>query len=75
MMSVRDTGTSVAPEDADRIFTPLFTTKRRGMGMELSISHSIIEAHDGRLWAAPNAPRAGVFHFVLPADTALAAGT
>jgi hypothetical protein len=39
------------------------------MGMGLSISRSIIEAHDGRLWSAPNAPRGSVFHFVLPADT------
>ena len=37
--------------------------------MGLSISRSIIEAHDGRLWSAPNAPRGSVFHFVLPADT------
>jgi signal transduction histidine kinase len=74
MVSVRDTGTGVAPEDVDRIFTPLFTTKRDGLGMGLSISRSIIEAHDGRLWAAPNAPRGSVFHFVLPADTAIAAG-
>jgi hypothetical protein len=44
------------------------------MGMGLSISRSIIEAHDGRLWSAPNAPRGSVFHFVLPADTAMAAG-
>jgi len=70
MVSVRDTGTGVAPEDVDRIFTPLFTTKRDGMGMGLSISRSIIEAHDGRLWSAPNAPCGSVFHFVLPADTA-----
>jgi signal transduction histidine kinase len=73
-VSVKDTGTGVAQEDIDRIFTPLFTTKRHGMGMGLSISRSIIEAHDGRLWAGPNAPRGSVFHFVLPADTALAAG-
>jgi C4-dicarboxylate-specific signal transduction histidine kinase len=74
MVSVKDTGTGVAPEDVDRIFTPLFTTKGHGMGMGLSISRSIIEAHDGRLWSAPNAPRGSVFHFVLPADTAMAAG-
>jgi signal transduction histidine kinase len=74
MVSVKDTGTGVAPENVHRIFTPLFTTKRHGMGMGLSISRSIIEAHDGRLWAAPNAPRGSVFHFVLPADTAMASG-
>ena len=74
MVSVKDTGTGVAPEDVDRIFTPLFTTKGHGMGMGLSISRSIIEAHDGRLWAAPNAPRGSVFHFVLLIDTALATG-
>jgi signal transduction histidine kinase len=71
---MKDTGTGVAPEDVDRIFAPLFTTKGHGMGMGLSISRSIIEAHDGRLWAAPNDPRGSVFHFVLPVDTALATG-
>jgi len=74
MVSVKDTGTGVAPGDVDRIFTPLFTTKRHGMGMGLSISRSIIEAHDGRLWSVPNAPRGSVFHFILPADPAMAAG-
>jgi signal transduction histidine kinase len=74
LISVTDTGTGVVPEDVDRIFTPLFTTKDHGMGMGLSISRSIIEAHDGRLWAAPNAPCGSVFHFVLPADSAMAAG-
>jgi signal transduction histidine kinase len=74
MVSVKDTGPGIAPEDVDRIFTPLFTTKRHGMGMGLSISRSIIEAHDGRLWSAPNAPHGSVFHFILPADAAMAAG-
>jgi signal transduction histidine kinase len=72
MVSVKDTGTGVAPGDVDRIFTPLFTTKRHGMGMGLSISRSIIEAHDGRLWSVPNAPHGSVFHVVLPADAAAA---
>jgi signal transduction histidine kinase len=73
MVSVKDTGTGVAPGDVDRLFTPLFTTKRHGMGMGLSISRSIIEAHAGRLWFVPNAPRGSVFHFILPADAAMAA--
>ena len=70
LVSVKDTGTGVAPEDIDRMFVPLFTTKRHGMGMGLSISRSIIEAHDGRLWSAPNALSGSVFHFVLPAHSA-----
>jgi signal transduction histidine kinase len=62
-VSVADTGTGIGPQTADRIFNPLFTTKADGMGMGLSICRSIIEAHDGRLWATPNAPRGAVFHF------------
>ncbi|MES0171280.1 MASE4 domain-containing protein [Mesorhizobium sp. M0006] len=63
MISVADTGRGIGPEDIDRIFNPLFTTKPDGMGMGLSICRSIIEAHDGRLWAAPNTPRGAIFHF------------
>ena len=62
-ISVADTGSGVGPQDIDRIFNPLFTTKANGMGMGLAICRSIIEAHDGRLWAAPNTPRGTVFHF------------
>src|SRR5207245_10373291 len=54
MVSVKDTGTGVAPGDVDRLFTPLFTTKRHGMGMGLSVSRAIIEAHDGPPGSAAN---------------------
>src|SRR6266850_26220 len=74
MVSVKDTGTGVDPKDVDRIFNPLFTTKSHGMGMGLSICRSIIEAHEGQLWVAPNAPHGTVFHFILPTDTAMSAG-
>jgi len=57
MVMVEDTGKGIEPDIADRIFNPLFTTKGHGMGMGLSICRSIIEAHDGRLWAAPNKRR------------------
>jgi signal transduction histidine kinase len=62
-VSVADTGTGIDVQDIDRIFNPLFTTKPDGMGMGLSICRSIVEAHDGRLWAVPKAPRGAVFHF------------
>ena len=64
-VAVRDSGTGVG-SDADRAFTPFFTTKRNGMGMGLSISRSIVEAHDGRLWAEPNSPHGAAFYFTIP---------
>jgi signal transduction histidine kinase len=69
MVSVEDTGTGIEPQDIDRIFNPLFTTKSLGMGMGLSICRSIIEAHSGRLWVKPNKPEGSVFQFILPART------
>jgi signal transduction histidine kinase len=69
MVSVADTGTGIGAQDVSRIFNPLFTTKSDGMGMGLSICRSIVEGHDGRLWAAPNRPRGAVFQFSLPAIT------
>jgi signal transduction histidine kinase len=68
-IAVEDSGRGVESRDLDDIFNPLFTTKSRGMGMGLTICRSIVEAHDGRLWAAPNRPRGAVFQFSLPAMT------
>src|SRR5262245_27874790 len=65
-VSVADTGAGISPHDADRLFNPLFTTKAGGMGMGLSICRAIIEAHEGRLWFAPNNPRGAGFYFSLP---------
>ena len=74
MVSVVDTGTGIGSHDIDRIFEPLFTKKSEGMGMGLSICRSIIEAHNGRIWVAPNKPEGTVFQFVLPADGATSSG-
>jgi signal transduction histidine kinase len=73
MVSVSDTGTGIRPQDVDRIFNPLFTTKTDGMGMGLSICRSIIEAHEGRLWVAPNTPQGAVFQFTLRANSSMSA--
>jgi signal transduction histidine kinase len=68
IISVADTGTGIDSQELERIFNPLFTTKSGGMGMGLSICRSIIEAHGGRLWVAPNKPEGAVFQFMLFAD-------
>jgi signal transduction histidine kinase len=66
LVSIEDTGTGIDPSNLNRIFSALFTTKERGMGMGLSICHSIIEGHDGRIWVSPGVNRGSVFQFQLP---------
>jgi two-component system, LuxR family, sensor kinase FixL len=65
-VSVSDHGTGLTSDKLDKIFQPFFTTKREGLGMGLSISRSIIEAHGGRLWAENNNGRGATFHFTVP---------
>jgi len=67
VVRVEDSGPGIAPDDLDRIFTAFHTTKAKGMGMGLSISRSIVEAHHGRLWASAGARFGAVFHLALPA--------
>jgi signal transduction histidine kinase len=74
MVSVADIGTGISPQDVDRVFNPLFTTKPDGMGMGLPICRAIIEAHEGRLWVSPNVPRGAVFQFTLRGGNSASAG-
>ena len=63
--SVADSGPGCPSEDLHKIFEPFFTTKAQGMGMGLSISRTIVEAHGGRMWSHPNTPRGLIVSFTL----------
>ncbi len=71
-VEVRDSGPGFAPADFERVFEAFYTTKPGGLGLGLSICRSIIEAHNGRLWASPNVPRGAIFGFIAPAHPAAA---
>ena len=66
-VEVRDSGPGFAPAALERVFEAFYTTKPGGLGLGLSICRSIIEAHNGRLWASPNVPRGAIFSFIAPA--------
>jgi signal transduction histidine kinase len=66
-LSVRDAGVGLDPQAKDRLFEAFYTTKDTGMGIGLSISRSIIESHNGRLWAAANDGPGATFAFSIPA--------
>jgi C4-dicarboxylate-specific signal transduction histidine kinase len=67
-VSVTDCGVGISAENADRLFNAFFTTKASGIGMGLSICRSIVEAHDGRLWATANVPYGAKLQFTLPVN-------
>lgn len=67
-VSVEDTGPGIPPENHDLLFTPFFTTKSDGVGLGLAICRSIIEAHDGRIWATANKRRGATFSITLPTE-------
>jgi PAS domain S-box-containing protein len=67
-VTVEDSGTGLDPEASVRIYDAFYTTKPSGMGMGLSICRSILQAHDGRLWATANHGAGTTFHFALPKE-------
>ena len=66
LITVEDSGTGIDPDDVERIFDALFTTKSTGMGMGLSICRTIVEAHHGRLWVSAGVQHGSAFHVALP---------
>lgn len=66
MIEVSDSGTGIDEADLPSLFNPFYTTKAEGLGMGLSICRSIIEFHDGRIWAANNQGQGATFMFALP---------
>ena len=64
-VTVADTGSGISPDIADQLFQPFVTTKRTGMGVGLSISRTIVEAHGGRIWVEPNRGGGTRFCFTL----------
>jgi signal transduction histidine kinase len=73
-LSVQDAGCGVNPQDFERLFEAFYTTKSGGMGIGLSLSRSIIERHQGRLWAEPNDGPGTTFSFSIPRDPNSAKG-
>jgi PAS domain S-box-containing protein len=65
-VTVRDVGVGVDRQSMDKLFNPFYTTKSGGMGIGLSVSRSIVERHQGRLWAEPNEGPGATFSFSIP---------
>ena len=68
-LSVKDTGVGIEPEVEEKLFEAFYTTKDDGMGIGLSVSRSIMESHQGRLWASSNDGPGATFLFVIPCAT------
>jgi two-component system sensor kinase FixL len=66
-VAISDTGPGINPDVVERLFEPFFTTKPQGMGVGLSISRTIVEAHGGRIWVEPGDKAGAIFRFTLRA--------
>jgi PAS domain S-box-containing protein len=65
-LTVEDSGKGIVESDLGRVFEPFHTTKQEGLGMGLSISRTILQAHGGRIWAERSAGHGAIFHCILP---------
>jgi PAS domain S-box-containing protein len=66
VIRVEDSGIGLSPDMTEKVFEPFFTTKPQGIGMGLAISRSIVESHQGRLWAQPRAAGGAIFQLAIP---------
>jgi len=66
LVQVEDSGNGLDAQHSNSIFDPFFTTKKDGIGMGLTISRSIVEAHGGRLWAEQRTPHGAILNFSVP---------
>ncbi len=66
LVQIEDSGSGLSEENLEKIFDTFFTTKAQGIGMGLSISRSIVESHEGRLWATPRPSGGTIFQFTVP---------
>jgi len=74
-VSVRDNGSGIPADQLARLFEPFFTTKPNGMGMGTSIARTIVQAHNGHIWAENNPDGGATFRFTLPAAEDAGRGT
>ena len=74
LVNVSDSGSGLLEEHETELFQPFFTTKKGGMGMGLSISRTIVDAHGGRMWFSRNPEGGTTFSFTIPAATEVAGG-
>jgi signal transduction histidine kinase len=67
-IAVADSGPGIPTDKLPKLFEPFFTTKKEGMGMGLSIARTIVEAHNGQIWAENNSGAGATFYFTVPVD-------
>jgi len=66
---LKDTGEGIPAENLDRIFEPLFTTKKKGSGLGLSVMHQIVTAHGGHIFVDSEPGKGTTFDIAIPVRT------